>query len=450
MVSNSSTENHIEQQFQQICTGLFEQVESAEVLSITLIAEESQFTRINGGKVRQTGLVNDAELSLDMTSNNRRATGSMTLCGDLKVDLSDLKVELQRLREEVAILPEDPFIVMPGDIETSRTVYEGSLLDAEQSLEKLLPAMQGNDLSGIWASGRIYRGHANSAGSRHWFATDNFSLDYSLVNAEEKMVKTTFSGSKWKQKDYEQVLSASAEKLRMLESPLIKIKPGNYRTFIASAGVSDLLDMFSWDGLSETSMQTGESAFLKMRNDGVKLSPLFSLTEDFSSGQVPRFNDEGEVSAERIELIKQGELKSCLISSRCAKEYGLVSNFADESEALRSPVMTTGELAEEDILKALGTGVYLSNLHYLNWSDLAGGRITGMTRYACFWVENGEIIGPIENMRFDDSFYHFFGENLEAVTSASQGNPDVGTYGHRNLGMTECPGILLNSFTFTL
>ena len=31
------------------------------------------------------------------------------------------------------------------------------------------------------------------------------------------------------------------------------------------------------------------------------------------------------------------------------------------------------------------------NLHYLNWSDNIGGRITGMTRYACFWVENGEI-----------------------------------------------------------
>ncbi len=112
--------------------------------------------------------------------------------------------------------------------------------------------------------------------------------------------------------------------------------------------------------------------------------------------------------------------------------------------------MATGDLPEADVLKALDTGVYLSNLHYLNWSDVAGGRITGMTRYACFWVEKGEIVGPIANMRFDDSFYHFFGEQLEAVTEEARVNPEVGSYGGRSLGATVCPGILLSEFALTL
>ena len=42
-----------------------------------------------------------------------------------------------------------------------------------------------------------------------------------------------------------------------------------------------------------------------------------------------------------------------------------------------------------------------------------------MTRYACFWVEDGEIISPIDDMRFDDTIYNFFGDKLEAVTSKS-------------------------------
>mgnify|MGYP007051336891 CR=1 len=120
----------------------------------------------------------------------------------------------------------------------------------------------------------------------------------------------------------------------------------------------------------------------------------------------------GEVAPELIELIREGELVNTLVSSRSAREFGVESNFATEDEGLRSPVMAAGDLPESEVLQALGTGVYLSNLHYLNWSDVAGGRITGRTRYACFWVENGEIAGPIENMRFDDSFYHFFGEHL--------------------------------------
>ena len=440
----------MEQYFGQLCDSLFAGLKNEEILALSLEAEESQFTRVNGGKIRQTGVVDDAELELDLIVDNRRAASCVTLSGNLETDIEDMGAELQSLREEVSLLPEDPFIVLPAAEQTSRTDRQGKLLDEQFSPDKLLPAMQGIDLSGIWASGRLYRANANSSGSRHWFATDSFSLDYSLVNAEERMVKGNFAGSSWLGKDYEENLSASIEKLKMLNSPSIKIEPGNYRTFIASAGVSDLLNMFSWDGLSELSMQTGESSCLKMRTENQKLSPLFSLTEDFSSGQVPRFNDSGEVSAERVELIKQGQLKSCLVSSRTAKEYGLESNFATQSEGLRSPVMATGELAESEILQALGTGVYLSNLHYLNWSDLAGGRITGMTRYACFWVEDGEIKGPIENMRFDDSFFHFFGHNLEAVTAESQMNPDVGTYGSRALGMTECPGVLLSSFAFTL
>ena len=74
--------------------------------------------------------------------------------------------------------------------------------------------------------------------------------------------------------------------------------------------------------------------------------------------------------------------------------------------------MEPGNLNQENVTKEIDRGLYLSNIHYLNWSDNAGGRITGLTRYACFWVENGEIVAPIETMRFDDSFYRFFGEKL--------------------------------------
>ena len=126
------------------------------------------------------------------------------------------------------------------------------------------------------------------------------------------------------------------------------------------------------------------------------------------------------------------------------------SNFASGDESLRSPIIQTGELKENEILSKLNKGVYLSNLHYLNWSDRLGGRITGMTRYACFYVENGEIVAPIENMRFDDTIYNVFGNNLESVTEENHLVPNVGTYDGRDLGGTHCPGILLNSFSLTL
>ena len=112
--------------------------------------------------------------------------------------------------------------------------------------------------------------------------------------------------------------------------------------------------------------------------------------------------------------------------------------------------MNPGNLNQNNVVKAIDKGLYLSNIHYLNWSDNAGGRITGLTRYACFWVEGGEIVAPIETMRFDDSFYNFYGENLVEVEDKSSVNPEVETYGGRSLGATTCPGILVDSFKLTL
>ena len=112
--------------------------------------------------------------------------------------------------------------------------------------------------------------------------------------------------------------------------------------------------------------------------------------------------------------------------------------------------METGDLNHNDVINKLDKGLFLSNIHYLNWSDNPGGRITGLTRYACFWVEGGEIVAPIETMRFDDSFYRFFGDQLSEVEDRLYSNPEVGTYGGRSLGATSCPGILVDSFSLTL
>ena len=117
---------------------------------------------------------------------------------------------------------------------------------------------------------------------------------------------------------------------------------------------------------------------------------------------------------------------------------------------MRSPRMEVGKLNQDDVIREIEKGLYLSNIHYLNWSDNAGGRITGLTRYACFWVEGGEIVAPIETMRFDDSFYQCFGNNLLNVEDKLTVVPEVGTYGQRSLGATRCPGILVDSFALTL
>tara|TARA_Y100000758_G_scaffold301798_1_gene268383 strand:+ start:62 stop:1384 length:1323 start_codon:yes stop_codon:yes gene_type:complete len=436
--------------FNELNDSLFSLLAKDEVLKNNMWGENSQFIRINNSKIRQTGIVNDLSYSMTLISNKRQVSHSLTITGVLDTDKAKLETILNKLREDITQVPEDPFIVYPESTKSSEEKHKGDLLPAEDAIKMLLPIMQGTDLTGLWASGRIYTGVANSIGQVHWFETETFSLDYSLITKDKKMVKDCFAGTHWNQLEYENYISSSKKKLDLMENKSIKIKPGKYKTYIAPAGVSDIIDMFSWGGVSEASLQQKDSAFLKMRNENIKLSPCFTLQEDFSNGMVPRFNDEGEIAPESLPLIMKGTLENTLVSTRSEKEYGVKTNYASEGEELRSPKVALGNLEEKKILEKIDKGVYLSNLHYLNWSDRLGGRITGMTRYACFYVENGKIVAPIENMRFDDTIYNIFGKELNSVTNFDQLIPDVGTYDGRNLGGNHCPGILLDNFSLTL
>jgi predicted Zn-dependent protease len=440
--------NQWEQSFDQLCSLLLGSLSADEHLSIDLAGEQSHFMRLNGAKVRQSGTVTDGEVTLRLSHRQRTATFSLPFTSYVTDSAAALDA-LNDLRQELPQLPEDPYLVLPQNYGSSHEVYPGQLLNPEDAPAAILPMVQGVDFTGIYASGEIVRANANSAGQRHWFATETFFLDYSMIAPSEKAVKATLAGQVWDAAKFQAQIEESKTQLQALDRPVKTIAPGRYRTYLAPAAIAEIIGMFSWGGVSESSLRQGGSALAKMR-EGKHLSPLFTLKENFSRGTVPRFNSQGEVAPEEVPLIAAGKLIDTLINARTAKEYGVTSNAANGSESLRAPELSAGTLRTEEILAQLGTGLYLSNLHYLNWSDRVGGRITGMTRYACFWVENGEIIAPIQDLRFDDSLYAFFGENLEAVTTSQAFVADVDTYESRSLGGALVPGALIRDFTFTL
>ena len=440
----------MENLFKDLTKMIFKKLKSNELLTISFSGEESNFIRINKSKVRQTTNVINASISLELIIGNKKASHEFTFTKDFDINLFRVNNELKKMRNYINELPEDPFIVNPSSENSSREVINGNLLEDDEILDAILPVLSSVDCSGIWASGKIFRGIANCKDVFHWFETENYSFDYSLITEEEKMVKETYAGNEWKQKDYLTFVENSITKLHSMRGSSLKLKPGKYRTFIAPAGVADFINMFNWGGISESAIRQGSSAFCKMRENKVSLSPKFNLREDFSMGLMTRFNSYGELSPTKLDLISSGILKNTLISSRTALEYNLISNKAEGSEGLRTPIFKPGDLNNEKILNEIGTGIYLSNLHYLNWSDKPNGRITGMTRYASFWIEDGEIKAPIEQMRFDDSFYNFFGDNLYAITDRNEIIPNVSTYSGRSLGGVKCPGVIVDDFKLTL
>jgi len=440
----------LEQTFNRLSEALLADLRSDEQFKLSLQAEQSQFVRFNAAKVRQTGCITDGRVTLTLMQNQRNAYRSLPCTGNWETDWPQAQLALAELRQELPDLPVDPYLVLPMGNATSRDIQTGRLLSPDLVAATLLPEVAGLDFTGIYAGGSVMRGYADSAGQRHWFATQSFGLDYSLFTSDNQAVKGTFAGNQWDQAAYGAKLADSKRQLQRLSQPPKSIPRGQYRTYLAPSALAEIISMFSWGGVSEAALQRGDSALALLQREEKQLSPQFNLSENFRHGLVPRFNEWGEIAPVELPLIAAGTLKNTLVSSRTAKEYGKVANGAAGGEYLRSPEVAPGSLSTDQILAALDTGLYLSNLHYLNWSDRPTGRITGMTRYACFWVEQGELVAPIENLRFDETLYHCLGDALLNLTDTQDFIPEVGSYDNRSLGGSWVPGALIEEFTYTL
>jgi predicted Zn-dependent protease len=214
--------------------------------------------------------------------------------------------------------------------------------------------------------------------------------------------------------------------------------------------MTELLGMLSWAGFGLKSRNTKQSALIRMADQDARLSPLVTLRENTREGIATGFQGEGFARPGAVALVESGRLSSPLVSPRSAREYGVPTNGANGAETPESLDLASGTLPQSEALQALGTGLYIGNLWYLNFSDRSACRLTGMTRFASFWVEDGRIRAPLNVMRFDDTAYRILGDNLEALTRERDLIPDSDTYGQRSTVSMRTPGALVREFALTL
>jgi len=428
----------------------FSLLRKSDVLNINFDAEETDFIRLNKSRVRQITTVDQASLNMSLHCGERKAGLRVDLSSDEASNEALLKKYLLELQKEVDSLPVDPFITALTNEGTSRVINEGMVPTADEFIDLLGGVMAEVDLAGYLSAGSSFRGNANSLGQSHWFTSVSFFFDYSLYTAKEKAIKGSYAGSHFDRRDFETKMNESIASLAQMDKPQKVMSPGKYRVYLAPSAVNEISGMMGWHALSAGAYKRGECPLSDLYEGKRELSKHFSLQEDFSLGLSPRFNGLGEVAAEKLELVSRGKMKELLVSRATEKEYGLKSNQASGSEGPRSLCIETGDLKRDEIFEKLGTGLYISDLHYLNWSDKQKARVTGMTRFGCLWVENGKVIGPIKDLRFDDTLYNIFGAGLETVTDFSEVHMSTATYGNRSIGGSRNPGMIVEGFAFTL
>jgi predicted Zn-dependent protease len=421
-----------------------------EIYTASFAGEESEFVRFNAGAVRQAGAVTQRTLTVDLIAGRRHAAGTLTLSGDPGGDrarLAHLIGELRAMRQQLA---DDPYLHYAQEVRSSERRVAAALPAAAEATAAIRAMARHGDLVGIYAAGAVHAGFANAFGQRNWDSSENFNLDWSFFHAADKAVKGTYAGTAWNAAELARKAEASAEQMTVLRQPSRRIPPGRYRVYLSPAALWELLGVLGWGGFGLRAHRTKTTPLLKMIEDGARLHRGVSLDENTADGIAPGFQDAGFIRPPRVPLIAAGVYRDCLVSPRSALEYGVETNGAGAGEAPSSLEMAAGALPSDRVLAELGTGIYVGNLWYLNFSDRAACRTTGMTRFGTFWVERGVIQAPLEVMRFDETVYRMLGENLIGITAEREFILDPGTYFRRSTDSARLPGVLVDDFTLTL
>jgi len=435
------------QHFSALLEHLQAQVVGEEGFTLAYGAEVSTFIRFNQGQVRQAGDVQQVYVTLSLYQGQRHAESKLALSGVLDEDLPRLQQIVQRLRGVLPTLSDDPYLRVNREAWCSELAGEAVRLDSVAMAQQIVAAAAGLDLVGFLAVGPQYQGFASSWGAFGWYAASSFNFEFSLFHGSGQAVKSGYAGEQWDAQAFARKLERARQQLEFLGRPAKVLQPGAYRAYLAPAALEELVSLCCW-GFGAQALASGGSPLQRLFNGKAELSPLVTMDERIEGGLAPAFTSEGP--RQPLRLIGQGRPGERLVSSRSAAEYGLIANGSGSGEYPMSLQMHGGELDEQHVLQQLGTGLYIGNLWYGNFSDLPAARLTGMTRFATFWVEDGHIQAPVSTMRFDDSLFDFFGPNLEALTREPELLLPGGTYGARQTGSMALPGALLSRFTLTL
>ena len=434
-----------------------------EFACATIEAERSEFVRINGARLRQAGRVERAVARIRLVQGDRQAIHQLTLPG-LEPGVGDLAgavhESLAALRHVLADSASDPLLDVNRDPVQSddRDRHEGGVVfDRAAFVQTVADAAGPADLVGFCAAGPLARGFCSSSGSRQWYQRERVSFDWSIHlpgdatgGGDRKAVKASWSGPAFNADEVSRAIADSRRDAQVMARPVMRLSPGDYRALLSPRAFADLLEMLSWGGFSARAHHAGQSPLNWLRSGKSTLSPMLSMAEDLDAGLAPGFQADGYPRARRTALIDGGRFADWLVSPRTAREYQLAGNAAGDGEMPETLRVQPGSMKASDALAALGTGLSISNFWYLNFSDRPSARVTGMTRFACLWVDKGEPVAPVEAMRFDDSLYRLLGDQLLALGDTAVLMPAGDTYDARATGGIEVPGALLGAVRFAL
>ncbi len=225
------------------------------------------------------------------------------------------------------------------------------------------------------------------------------------------------------------------------------VEPGAHAVVLAPSAVMTLVDHLGLCAFSGKAYEEGRSAFSGRLGDLVA-SPLINVYDDAlepGAAGLP-FDGEGTPKS-RVELITNGVASAVVHDRTSALKAGVTST----GHGLPGPnpwgpypshlVLAPGDQSIDELIGGVEHGLLVTRFWYTRVVNQKQSLITGMTRDGTFRIEDGKIVGPVRNLRYNvsilDSLMSCDGVGDTLFTCCDEG------------GDTRVPALRLRSFAFT-
>lgn len=413
---------------------------TADETEVSVGSTWSGNTRSAVNRITTAGEVENTSISVTARFGRRQASVSTN-----RLDQEGLRAAVDDAASQARLTPENPELMPPLGPQSyaeSRGFFEptaslGPDARGRVAADAIRVATGKGDLT---AAGFLTAsaGAAAIANSRGMFAYHrSTSVDYELTVRTADGTGSGWAGvahRDWSQLDIPTMHARAADRALLSREPT-SVDPGNYPVVFTAAAMSDILGLLA-GSLNARSADEGRSAFSAAGAGGTKvgeklLDEKFQLESDPVGLGSPPYQGDG-MPLERQVWFRDGVLEQLSYDRYWAQQQG-----AEPTGYAGSLRMGGGDATLEDLVAGLDRGLFVTRLWYIRRIDPRTILYTGLTRDGVFWVENGEIVRPVHNFRWNDSPLTAFA-SIEAL-----GRPE------RVSSSREVPPARLSSFHFS-
>ncbi|MFO1088472.1 MAG: TldD/PmbA family protein [Hyphomicrobiales bacterium] len=423
----------------------------ADFADVLAIESDSLDVELRNGELEKLEQSSEQELGLRVFVGQRQAVASTKLLRP-----EELKEAAESAVSMAKLAPEDPNLSRTPKDELATDVPDLDLADPDTvTPEQLLQMARTAEAEGLAVKGiTATDGARASAGARRvgivtsdgfdgWYRKTSRHVDVSVIAAGK--AGGMERGYEWTSAthlaDLEDAAAIgrkagafAARRIDARQPPSARV-PVIYDQRVATGLVSSLLSAVSGDsiarGTSFLKDRLGEALFpedVQITDQGLQRRAL---------GSKP-FDAEGRPVRAETRVIEGGRLLGWLLDNRSAKMLHLASTGhasrgpgSVPSPSAHNVILTAGKESVEDMIRAVGTGLLVTELFGMGVNLVTGDYSRGASG---FWIENGECAYPVSGITVASNLIDMF----KSLTPAT----DL-----RNFGRMSCPSVRIAEMT---